>query len=102
MSMKKMKKATMAAMVFLGCVCAPVAATVSYAQLTDAAGNAVESDTSKQTNKSGGGFYDIVFGSGIVGILSSVMLLRSNAILFSMSRVHVDGLITIHCATFSV
>ena len=69
MSMKKMKKATMAAMVFLGCVCAPVAATVSYAQLTDAQGNAVESDTSKQTNNSGGGFYDIVFGSGIVGML---------------------------------
>ena len=41
MSMKKMRKATMAAMVFLGCVCAPVAATVSYAQLTDAQGNAV-------------------------------------------------------------
>ena len=69
MSMKKMKKATMAAMVFLGCVCAPVAATVSYAQLTDAQGNAVESDTSKQTTNSGGGFYDIVFGSGIVGML---------------------------------
>ena len=60
MSMKKMKKATMAAMILLGCVCAPVAATVSYAQLTDAAGNKVESDTSKQTTKSGGGFYDIV------------------------------------------
>ena len=58
MSMKKMRKATMAAMVFLGCVCAPVAATVSYAQLTDAQGNAVESDTSKQTTESGGGFYD--------------------------------------------
>ena len=69
MSMKKMRKATMAAMVFLGCVCAPVAATVSYAQLTDAQGNAVESDTSKQTTNSGGGFYDIVFGSGIVGML---------------------------------
>ena len=69
MSMKKMRKATMAAMVFLGCVCAPVAATVSYAQLTDAQGNAVESDTSKQTTESGGGFYDIVFGSGIVGML---------------------------------
>ena len=69
MSMKKMRKATMAAMILLGCVCAPVAATVSYAQLTDAAGNKVESDTSKQTTKSGGGFYDIVFGSGIVGML---------------------------------
>ncbi|MBR3823112.1 MAG: hypothetical protein IKJ37_16020, partial [Kiritimatiellae bacterium] len=67
--MKKMRTATMAAMVFLGCVCAPVAATVSYAQLTDAQGNAVESDTSKQTTNSGGGFYDIVFGSGIVGML---------------------------------
>lgn len=69
MSMKKMKKATMAAMVLLGCVCAPLAATVSYGQLTDDKGNVVESDTSKQTNSSGGGFYDIVFGSGIVGML---------------------------------
>ncbi len=69
MSMKKMKKATMAAMILLGCVCAPLAATVSYGQLTDEKGNAVEADTSKQTTASGGGFYDIVFGSGIVGML---------------------------------
>ncbi len=67
--MKKMKKATMAAMILLGCVCAPVAATISYGQLTDDKGNVVESDTSKQTTNSGGGFYDIVFGSGIVGML---------------------------------
>ena len=69
MSMKKMKKATMAAMILLGCVCAPVAATISYGQLTDDKGNVVESDTSKQSTKSDGGFYDIVFGSGIVGML---------------------------------
>ena len=69
MSMKKMKKATMAAMILLGCVCAPVAATISYGQLTDDKGNVVESDTSKQSTNSGGGFYDIVFGSGIVGML---------------------------------
>ncbi len=69
MSMKKMRKATMAAMVLLGCVCAPLAATVSYGQLVDEKGNAVESDTSKQQNSGGGGFYDIVFGSGVVGML---------------------------------
>ena len=69
MSMKKMRKATMAAMILFGCVCAPVVATVSYGQLVDEKGNKVESDTSKQTTKSGGGFYDIVFGSGIVGML---------------------------------
>ena len=69
MSKKKMKKATMAAMILLGCVCAPVAATISYGQLTDDKGNVVESDTSKQSTNSGGGFYDIVFGSGIVGML---------------------------------
>ena len=68
MSMKKMRKATMAAMILLGCVCAPVAATVSYAQLTDAAGNKVESDTSKQTTKSSGGFYDIVFEDNGPGV----------------------------------
>jgi biopolymer transport protein ExbB len=67
--MKKMRKATMAAMILFGCVCAPVVATVSYGQLVDEKGNKVESDTSKQTTKSGGGFYDIVFGSGIVGML---------------------------------
>lgn len=69
MSMKKMRKATMAAMVLLGCVCAPIAATVSYGQLVDEKGNAVESDTSKQQSSGGGGFYDIVFGSGVVGML---------------------------------
>lgn len=69
MSMKKMRKATMAAMVLLGCVCAPLAATVSYGQLVDEKGNAVESDTSKQQSSGGGGFYDIVFGSGVVGML---------------------------------
>ena len=48
MSMKKLRKATMAAMVLFGCVCAPVVATVSYGQLVDEKGNKVESDTSKQ------------------------------------------------------
>ena len=35
---------------------------------TDASGNAVSSDAAK-SQSSGGGFYDIVFGSGIVGML---------------------------------
>jgi biopolymer transport protein ExbB len=37
-------------------------------ELTDASGNVVSSDAAKSQN-SGGGFYDIVFGSGIVGML---------------------------------
>ncbi len=79
MNMKKMQKSAMAAVMMLGLVVAPVAATVSMAQeaapaaaqaaggdLVDASGKAVDPN---QQQKNGGGFFDIVFGSGIVGAL---------------------------------
>ncbi|MCQ2388554.1 MAG: MotA/TolQ/ExbB proton channel family protein [Kiritimatiellae bacterium] len=66
--MKKMRKATMAAMVLLGCAVAPLTATFAQ-DMVDAEGNAVETNTQKQESKGGGGFYSIVFGSGVVGML---------------------------------
>jgi biopolymer transport protein ExbB len=67
--MNKMKKTLLAAAVLIGTSVAPVAAFQSFGQeLTDASGNVVSSDAAKPQS-SGGGFYDIVFGSGIVGML---------------------------------
>lgn len=81
MNMKKMKKSVMAAMMMLGLVVAPVAAGVAMAQdaapatqkqqqgggdLVGADGKAVDPS---QQQKSGGGFFDIVFGSGVVGAI---------------------------------
>ena len=67
--MNKIKKSMMAAAILIGTCAAPVAAFQSFGQeLTDANGNAVSSDAAKPQS-SGGGFYDIVFGSGIVGML---------------------------------
>ncbi len=68
MTMKKMKKATLGVALFLGCVAAPVTATFAQ-DIVDADGKPVETDTSKQQSKGGGVFYDIVFGSGLVGTL---------------------------------
>jgi biopolymer transport protein ExbB len=78
MKIKTMKKSAMAAIVMLGLVMAPVAATVAFAQnpapaaessgLVDAqTGKAVDGKPA-ETKKSGG-FVDIVFGSGIVGAI---------------------------------
>ena len=81
MNMKKMQKSVMAAMMMLGLVVAPVAAGVPMAQdaapatqkqqqgggdLVGADGKAVDPS---QQQKSGGGFFDIVFGSGVVGAI---------------------------------
>ena len=67
--MKKMKKSLMALTILAGTCAAPMAALQSFGQeLTDADGNVVEQNAAKPA-KSGGGFYDIVFGSGIVGML---------------------------------
>lgn len=81
MNMKKMQKSVMAAMMMLGLVVAPVAAGVAMAQdaapaaqkqqqgggdLVGADGKAVDPN---QQQKSGGGFFDIVFGSGVVGAI---------------------------------
>lgn len=67
--MHKIRKSLMAAAVLVGTSVAPVAALTSNAQeLTDSSGNTVSSDAAKPQS-SGGGFYDIVFGSGIVGTI---------------------------------
>jgi biopolymer transport protein ExbB len=68
--MSKTRKSLAALMIFIGTCAAPMAALQSSAQLTDENGNAVESNTVANTSsQSGGGFYDIVFGSGVVGML---------------------------------
>ena len=67
--MNKLRKSMLAAAVLVGTCVAPMAAMQSFGQeLTDANGNVV-SDNAAQTTKSSGGFYEIVFGSGIVGML---------------------------------
>ena len=67
--MNKIKKTVAAAAILLGTCAAPVAALQSFGQeLTDANGNVV-SDNAAATKQSGGGFYDIVFGSRFVGTL---------------------------------
>ena len=82
--MKKMQKTVMAAILLLGLVGAPMAATVTMAQdaaapaaaaaptgggsgLVDASGKEV-TDT-QQKSGGGGGFLDIVFGSGALGVI---------------------------------
>ncbi len=67
--MKKIKKSLLALAILVGTCAAPVAALNSLGQdITDDSGNVVSSDA-KKTESSGGGFYDIVFGSGTVGML---------------------------------
>ena len=67
---KKLSKTLAAAAILLGTTVAPMAALTSYGQeLTDADGNVVSSNAATNSQKSGGGFYEIVFGSGIVGML---------------------------------
>ena len=66
--MNKIKKTMMAAAILIGTCAAPLAALQSFGQeLTDANGNVV-SDNAATSQNSGGGFYDIVFGSGFVGM----------------------------------
>ena len=67
--MSKLGKSLAAFAIAAGTCVAPMAALDAYAQqLTDENGNVVSADTTV-TKKKGGGFYDIVFGSGPVGIL---------------------------------
>ncbi len=79
MNMKKMQKSVMAAIMILGLVVAPVAATVAVAQdkapaaeqtsgnqLVDQSGKAVDGE---QKKSGGGGFMDVVFGSGVLGVI---------------------------------
>ena len=66
---KKLTKTLAAAAILIGTSVAPVAALTSYGQeLTNEAGEKV-SDNAAAKKDSGGGFYEIVFGSGIVGML---------------------------------
>ena len=68
--MNKIKKTLAAAAILVGTCAAPVAALQSFGQeLTDADGNAVSSNAAASSQKAGGGFYDIVFGSGFVGMM---------------------------------
>ena len=68
--MNKIKKTMMAAAILIGTCAAPMAALQSFGQeITDANGNAVSDNAATTTQKVGGGFYDIVFGSGLVGML---------------------------------
>lgn len=78
MKIKTMKKSAMAAVVMLGLVVAPVAATVALAQdpaPAAASGGLVDAKTGKAVDgtpdktKKGGGFFDIVFGSGVLGAI---------------------------------
>jgi len=78
MNMKKMQKSVMAAIMMLGLTAAPVAATVAAAQdaapaaqqgggdLVDASGKAVDGEQKKSGT---GGFMDVVFGSGVLGVI---------------------------------
>ena len=72
--MSKIKK-TMAVFAIAAGMCAlPVASTTCCAQeatagLTTADGKAVDANAAAKSDSKGGGFYDIVFGSGIVGML---------------------------------
>ncbi len=67
--MNKIKKSLLALSILAGTCVAPMAALQSYGQeITDAAGNVVDTNAAKPQS-SGGGFYEIVFGSGIVGML---------------------------------
>ena len=68
--MKKIKKSILAASILVGTCVAPMAAMQSLGQeLTNEAGEKVDANAAAPAQKSGGGFYDIVFGSGIVGMI---------------------------------
>ncbi len=68
--MKKIKKSVLAASILVGTCVAPMAAMQSLGQeLTNEAGEKVDANATAPAQKSGGGFYEIVFGSGIVGMI---------------------------------
>ena len=68
--MKKTRKTILALAVLFGTCIAPMAAYQSLGQeLTATEGGGAVEANAKNQKKSGGGFFDIVFGSGIVGTL---------------------------------
>lgn len=78
--MKKARKSLMAFMILVGTCVAPMAALQSMGQeLTDESGQTVEANANAAP-KSGGGFYDIVFGSGVVGFLLWLALFADGAL----------------------
>ncbi len=69
--MKKISKSLIAASILVGTCVAPMAAYRTLGQELTATegGAAVDSNAAASQGSSGGGFYDIVFGSGIVGMI---------------------------------
>ena len=68
--MTKINKSLAALAIFAGTCAAPVAAVNSFGQeIVGEDGKVVNSDAKAASSSTGGGFYDIVFGSGIVGML---------------------------------
>ena len=68
--MKKTRKTILALAVLFGTCIAPMAAYQSLGQeLTATEGGGAVEANAKSQKKSGGGFFDIVFGSGIVGTI---------------------------------
>jgi len=67
--MHKIGKTLTAAAILVGTTVAPMAALTTHAQDIVGADGAAVSQNATSTSSSGGGFYDIVFGSGVVGML---------------------------------
>ena len=69
--MSKARKSLMALMILVGTCVAPMAALQAMGQeLTSTdSGEAVSANSAQSSGKKGGGFVDIVFGSGVVGML---------------------------------
>ena len=79
--MNKFKKSLMAFMIVAGTCAAPMAALQSYGQdMVDENGNSVSQNTKSSSSNAGGGFGDIVFGSGIVGMLLWFALFADGAL----------------------
>ena len=78
--MNKFKKSCVAGLVFAGACLAPMAALTTFGQeLTNDKGEVVSANTTQKTKKSGG-FYEIVFGSGVVGFLLWLALFGDGAL----------------------
>ena len=77
--MSKARKSLMAFMILVGTCVAPMAALQSMGQeLTSTdSGEAVSANTTQSSGKKGGGFVDIVFGSGVVGMLLALPVMMS-------------------------
>ncbi len=67
--MSKFKKSMLAFAIVAGTVLAPLAVSAQGGGLETADGESVSGNASNSSSKKGGGFYDIVFGSGVVGML---------------------------------